>query len=236
MTMSNETVRPQLSESAAGDLPSSAAADVAKTAAGKASEVAGSAVENIKAVAGEASTQSKVVVAQAKDQVHSLAQQTKGELMTQADVKSQQAVSGLKTLSAQIAALRDGRPNDAGQLTQFVGEAEEKVSALAERIERGGPQGVLDDLTAFARRRPAAFVLGAIGAGFVAGRVIRSGAAAASDQHEPEPASIASPSVTTPTPVPALTGSVMDSSVTPGTTLITPPAFVDGLERSDAPR
>jgi hypothetical protein len=160
-------------------------AHVATSAAAQASDVAGSAVDTAKGVATEVSSQAKAVVSQAKEQVQSLAVQTKSELMTQAETKGQQAASGLRTLAGQIGALGDGRPADAGQLTHFLEEAEGRVSSLATRIEQGGPQGVLDDLTSLARRRPGMFVLGAIGAGFVAGRLVRSGTAASSERLAP---------------------------------------------------
>ena len=48
---------------------------------------------------------------------------------------------------------------------------------LASRMEQGGAQGVVDDVTRFARRRPGAFLAGAAGVGFVVGRLVRAGAA-----------------------------------------------------------
>jgi len=203
MTMSNDTARPSSptnASTAPGATPASGAKEVATAAAGKAADVAGSAADSAKGVATEASTQTKAVVAQAKDQVRSLADQTKGELMAQADTKTGQAAVGLRTLSEQISALGEGRPDAAGPLPHYLQVAQGKVADLASRIERGGPQGVLDDLTSFARRRPGLFILGAVGAGFVIGRVVRSGAAAASaetETHDP-----ASPAATLPPPAP----------------------------------
>jgi hypothetical protein len=169
-----------------GSSPSAkeAAKETAATAVDQASGVASAAADTAKQVAGEAKNQTKAVVSQAKDQVSSLAQQTRSELLTQADTKGQQAVTGLRTLSDQISALSQGRPGEAGQLADLLGDAQMKVSSLASRIEQGGPQGVLDDITAFARRKPGMFVLGAIGAGFLVGRVVRSGKAAASEQSD----------------------------------------------------
>jgi hypothetical protein len=187
MTVPNESApfaQPSPPDTSGQSSAAETAKSAAKSAAGQASEVAGAAADNARAVATEATNQAKAVVAQAKDHVQSLAQQTKGELMTQADTKGQQAASALRNLSGQLSALGDGRPGDAGQLADYVRQAEGKVSALASRIEQGGPQGVLEDLTGLARRRPAVFLLGAIGAGFVVGRLVRSGTAAAHEQHD----------------------------------------------------
>jgi hypothetical protein len=218
--MTNESVPPSLPATASGNPASSdspGAAEVAKAAAGKASDVAGAAVDNAKNVAAEASSQAKAVVSQAKGQVQSLAEQTKGELMTQAETKGQQAASGLRTLSEQIAALAEGRPGDAGPLTHLVQDAQHRVSALASRIDDGGPQGVLEDVTSFARRRPGVFLLGAIGAGFLAGRLVRSGTAAASEHEESD--QIGSEFATTPGigyPTASFAAPALDTGLLPG--------------------
>jgi len=185
MTVSNEiTSTTPGATSGSTSPPGSGKAAVAKDAA---SDVASTAVENARSVAADAGTQVKAVATQAKEHVQSLATQTRSELLSQADTKGQQAASSLRTLSQQLTALTDGRPGDAGPLPHYLHEAREKVSTLAERIEQGGPQGVLDDLTTFARRRPGMFLLGAVGAGFVVGRMVRAGAAAASEHSHDQP-------------------------------------------------
>jgi vacuolar-type H+-ATPase subunit H len=233
----------QSSDSSQADPGSSPSAketakETASTAVDQASGVASSAADSAKQVASEAANQTKQVVAQAKDQVHSLAQQTRSELLTQADTKGQQAVTGLRTLSDQISALGDGRPGDAGPLVHYLTEAQTKVSSLASRIEQGGPQGVLDDVTAFARKRPGMFVLGAIGAGFLVGRVVRSGKAVASEQSESQPSySSTRPALAAPmaAPAPVLDAPVLGAPVL-GDPLLDAPVLPvdvagDGIER-----
>ena len=165
------------------------AAGGAPSASDKAPEVAHHAADHAKDVALEATDQAKAVVGQAKDHVTTLLAQARSELASQADDRSQQAAAGLRSLSGQLAALRDGRPAAAGALSTYVGEAEQRVSALADRLQRGGAQGAIDDVTGFARRRPGLFLAGAVGLGFLVGRVARSGAAVAKEQHTPDPGS-----------------------------------------------
>lgn len=165
------------------------AGEMARTAKDEASNVASAAADTARTVAGEAATQAKAMATQVTDQVQSLFHEARGELMSQADTKSRQATSGLRTLSGQLSALAEGRTSEAGPLADYLQEARGKVSALASRVENGGPQGVLDDVTGFARRRPALFLLGAAGAGFVIGRIVRSGAAAVSERNDDESAS-----------------------------------------------
>ena len=187
----------------------------APSASDKAPEVAHHVADHAKDVALEATDQAKAVVVQAKDHVQGLLGQARTELAGQADGRSQQAAAGLQSLSGQLSALRDGRPQDAGALTAYLSEAEQRVTGLADRLQRGGAQGALDDLTGFARRRPGVFLAGAVGLGFLVGRVARSGAAVAKEQHD-------SPDVAEPTrfavaPVdPFLDAPVLPSGTDPG--------------------
>lgn len=141
--------------------------DRAKEAASK---VTGDAADQAKAVAGEARQQVRNVVSQAGD-----------ELRHQAQAQNSRAASGLQTLSGQLSALAEGRTEESGPLAGYLDEAQTKVREIAQRLESGGPEGVVDDVTRFARRRPGLFLLGAIGVGFAVGRLVRSGASDAND-------------------------------------------------------
>jgi ElaB/YqjD/DUF883 family membrane-anchored ribosome-binding protein len=159
-----------------------AAAGVAQSAKQEATQVASTAADSAKQVASEASTQVKAVAQQAKQQVSTLFDQTRGEVRQTAQQKGQQAATGLRTLSDQLRSLASGQPDQAGQLQHFVQDAQERVSSFANRLETQGPEVLLQDVTRFARQRPVVFLAIAAGAGFAAGRLVRAGAAAASDQ------------------------------------------------------
>ncbi len=148
-------------------------AEVAKSAAG---DVASTAGDEAKRVAGEAANQARSVIEEAKGQVSGLAGQARDELRAQAADRGQQAAQGLRTLSDQLGALSEGRPQEAGPLTDYLGEARSKVSSYASRLDDRGFEGVLHDVGDFARRRPGVFLAAALGAGFLAGRLVRSGA------------------------------------------------------------
>jgi hypothetical protein len=165
-----------------GDGGTSKAQAVAGTAKEQAASVGSDVSAGAKAVAGQASDQARLAANQAKDQATRLARQTKDELLAQADTKGQQAASGLRTISGQLGAIAAGRPEEAGPLGDYARQASGRAAAMAQRIETGGVQGVMDDVTGFARRRPGLFLLAAVGAGFLAGRMVRSGKAAMDDQ------------------------------------------------------
>lgn len=161
-------------------------AEVAGTASSEASNVLSTAGQGAKEAAGEASTQVKVVAGQARQQLDDLVVQTRDEVRHQAESRNAQAAQGLRTLSQEVSALAEGRPDDAGPLVGLLDEAQRKVSDLAGRLENGGTQGVIDDVTGFARRRPGLFLAGAIGAGFLVGRLVRAGAAQQQEDGEAE--------------------------------------------------
>jgi hypothetical protein len=161
--------------SASGD--QSTAGRVADTAKSEASNVASTAAGGAREVAGEAGTQAKAVAGEAKQQLGRLMSQGRDEFRQQAEQRTSQAAGQLRNLSEQVSALVEGRPEAASQLVGYAGDVQYQLRRLAARMEQGGPQGVLDDVTRFARRRPGAFLAGAAGLGFVVGRLVRAGAA-----------------------------------------------------------
>jgi ElaB/YqjD/DUF883 family membrane-anchored ribosome-binding protein len=171
-----------------GSIPIDSETDVRSTpatgtdrATAVASDVASIATTGAKDVAGETATQAKVVVGETKRQVGNVVDQTRHELTQQADQRARQAADGLRTLSDQVSALAAGRPGDAGPLVGYLEDAKAKVSTIADRLDDGGPQGLLDDVTDFARRRPIVFLAAAGAAGFVVGRLARAGHAVQQD-------------------------------------------------------
>ena len=155
---------------------------VAHRASDEAGRVAGSAREAATEVVSTAADQAMGVVGDVKSQAHSVVDQAASELRTQADAKSADAAARLRTLAGEMDALAQGRPQEAAQLTRYLGDAHGRVEGYASRLENRGAQGVIDDVSSFARRRPAVFLLCSVGAGFALGRLLRSGAAASQEQ------------------------------------------------------
>ncbi len=150
-------------------------------AADQASQVASTAGGEVKHVAAEATDGVRAAVDEARTQVQSLLSGTREEVLSQAEVRTAKASEGLRGIATQFQAIAGGRPEEAPQLSGYLREAEQRVSAFATRLDDRGPQGVMEDVTRFARRRPGTFLLCAAGVGFVAGRAVRAGAAASRD-------------------------------------------------------
>lgn len=160
------------------------------TAAGAgdtAKQAAGAAGDGAKQMASDAADQAKAVAATAKDEVQRFTGQAKDELGTRAQEQSDRLAGGLQGFAGQLTALAEGRQGEAGALPNYLGDLEGKVRQFAQRLEQGGPQGMLDDVSGFARRKPGLFLVGALGAGFAIGRLVRSGAAERADpEYQPE--------------------------------------------------
>lgn len=200
MTVEHETGLPPTGSASSEQ---SKPARVADQASSEASNVASTAADGARDVAGEVTTQAKAVAGQAKQQFDGLVGQARDEVRQQAQQRNEQAAGQLRTLSEQLVALADGRPDQAGPLVGYLHDAQDQVRSLASRLEQRGPQGVLDDVTGLARRRPGVFLAAAVGAGFVAGRVLRAGVAS---QQEASPSPSAASDVP---PAASVTGDVV---------------------------
>lgn len=151
------------------------------TSAGeRAKEVAGTGASGAAAVAHDAKEQAAEVAREARGQAQGLLHDVRADLRGQADQQTSRAGEGLRRLSEQMQALRDGDVDRAGPVLGYTEQLHEKVQDLAQRVEARGFDGMVADLRDVARRRPGAFLLGAAAAGFLAGRVIRSSAGEAS--------------------------------------------------------
>jgi hypothetical protein len=142
--------------------------------------------EGVREVAGEVGEQAKAVASEAKRQLDQVVTQGREEVRQQMDQRNAQMAEQLRTLSQQFSALAQGNTSEAGPLLGYVNDAQTQVQRLAMRLESGGPQGVVDDISRFARRRPGLFLISAMGAGFLTGRVLRAGAAVRQDSANDE--------------------------------------------------
>jgi len=144
-------------------------AQAGKHAAG---EVAQTAVSKAQDVAAETKTQSANMVGEAWDQLRSHA----GE-------QYRSVVSNLRTVADELSSMEQaGQPS--GMAGELVSQAVDRTKQAASWLEARQPEDLLDEVRRFARRRPGAFLLGALGAGVVAGRLTRAAAAVHSDDND----------------------------------------------------
>ena len=160
--------------------------DKMETAKAESAEVAETAKQAGKDVMSEVSEQTSAVAHTAKDQIQQLATTTRQELKAQSEQRGEQIAMRLQTWSGQLKALAEGRVEDAGELRALVGDVQQRLESYASSLRERGPDGVLQDVRRFARRRPAMFLLAAGVTGFAIGRLVKAGGMSGSEQAELE--------------------------------------------------
>jgi hypothetical protein len=152
------------------------AKETASTATDQGRQVAGTAKDEALNVAGTAADQARSVINDAKQQVTT-------QLNDQATTQRDQLSQTLRTLGDDLQQMANGQGPASGLAADLAQEVSDRVRALGSHLEGREPGQLLDDARDFARRRPGTFLLGAVAAGVVAGRLFRAtadGAAAAS--------------------------------------------------------
>ncbi|QYC44136.1 hypothetical protein Nocox_32825 [Nonomuraea coxensis DSM 45129] len=125
-------------------------------------EVAGTAVERTAQVADEAKNQTRRAVNELRNRVRE-----------QSEHQSQRAAQSLRQWSEDLSSLQDHAKPDSpvtGVVRQIAGQGHR----AADYLDRNGLAGVVDDVQSFARRRPGAFLAGALAAGFLVGRIMKT--------------------------------------------------------------
>lgn len=147
--------------------------DVAKEQAGR---VADHAVGASKDVVQTAHQQAGAVANEARWQARQLLHQAQSEVSNQAATQQQRLAGGLHQVADQLHSMAS-RSDQQGMVTDLAREAADRTHRLAGWLDDRDPNGVLDEVRSFARRRPGAFLAVALGAGLLAGRLARNMAA-----------------------------------------------------------
>jgi hypothetical protein len=155
--------------------PMTSSTDVAKD---EAAGVRDTATEAGRQVAGSAKEQAGEVMSEAREQARTLMDRTRTEVSGQASTQQQRAAESLRSLSGELRSMASAQ-QDPGIATDLAQQAADKAGQLASWLADREPGDVLDEVSAFARRRPGMFLALAAGAGVVAGRLTRGMAAGA---------------------------------------------------------
>ena len=161
------------------DVTDAAAATVAETADTAKQEVAAVASdvkEHTQDVAGHAADETKAVVAEGLEHAKALFLQSRSEMAAQASAQQEKVAGSLRSLVDELEQMLSGTQQQ-GIASQAVSTLSGHAQTAADFLEQRDFNGVIDEVTSFARRRPGAFLLGAALAGLVAGRMTRGLAA-----------------------------------------------------------
>ena len=144
----------------------------------KAGDVVGQAQSAVGEVASTAKDQARVLTDEAKYQARRACVHHAPAAVGAGRAASATRVPGLRSFADQLQALSDGRRKDAGTVADWTGEIQRRVRRWSTRLESGGVDGVLRDLSSFARRRPVMFLGACMAAGVVVGRLVKDAAGA----------------------------------------------------------
>lgn len=122
-------------------------------------------------VAGTAQQEAGRVADEARQQARNLTEDARQVMREQARTQTDNLGETMGTMSQQMQALAEGRPEDAGRLGEVAGTLADRFDGMASRINELGFEGSIDELQRFARRRPGAFLAGAAALGFAASRL-----------------------------------------------------------------
>jgi hypothetical protein len=146
-------------------------------AKGEAAAVKDTAVDAGKNVASTARDEAANVAAEARYQAKSLLGTVSDEARSQASTQQSRLAEAVHSLSKELGGMASSS-NESGPLTDLAQQASRKGGEIAHWLENREPADVLDEVRAFARRRPVMFLGLCALAGIVAGRLTRGAVAA----------------------------------------------------------
>ena len=143
--------------------------DVAKE---QADEVADTAKQAGVQVTEAVKEQAGQVTAEAKHQAKQLLSQAQSELSEQAASTQHRVSEGLHALADELSGMARNSEQD-GVATDLARQAADRARSAAGWLADRDPGSLLDEVRAFARRKPGTYLALALGAGVVAGRLTR---------------------------------------------------------------
>ena len=152
------------------------------TAKQEAAELKGTAQAEAGHVMETAKQEAATVAREAKTQVKDVYRQTTRELRDQAATQQQRVAEGLRSLGQQFGSMAQ-KSDDQGMAADLVQQASRRLEDVSSWLGDRDPGSLLNDVKAFARRKPGMFIAMAAVAGVAAGRLTRALAEGASEEH-----------------------------------------------------
>ncbi len=119
------------------------------------------------------------VADEARYQAAELARTAREDARDRIDGEVGKLAAFLDDIGDELDGMADGTGRTDGYLPSLARDGAQMANRLSRRLENGGLDGALHDVSMFARRRPAVFLAAAFGVGLTLGRVTRN-----ADAHE----------------------------------------------------
>ena len=140
----------------------------------RAQQAASTAADEGKHVAGVAADEARSVAAEATEHARTLVGEARTQLTGQVDQQTRQQkdllASTLGTFGDDLSSMAQ---SGSGLASDVAHEVADRARTLAHHLDGREPTELLDDVRRFARQRPGVFLLGALAAGVVVGRLAR---------------------------------------------------------------
>jgi hypothetical protein len=138
----------------------------------EATEVGRTAADAGRQVAGTAAEQAANVAQEVKAQARDLVGEARGQVQGQARAGQQKATDGIRALSGELREMA-GTGQQQGTVSEVARQVADRADRLADWLGEREPGDLVEEVRAFARRRPSVFLAGAALAGVVVGRLTR---------------------------------------------------------------
>lgn len=127
-------------------------------------------------VAHQAANQGNQVMTEGRHQARNLASQASAQLREQAGTQQKRAADRLRAFGTELGSMAN-KTDQHGIASDMVQRASDAAQQAAGWLEEREPGALVDEVRDYARRRPGAFLAGAVVAGLVVGRLTRGLAA-----------------------------------------------------------
>jgi hypothetical protein len=125
-------------------------------------------------LAHEAAGEVRGVAETAKDQARTLASGAREQIAREAGDATNRAADALASTARDLGAMASGQGAPDSPAADVVREIGQRVERTADQLRERGYQGLMDDVSRWARAHPGTFLVAAAGAGFAVGRLFRS--------------------------------------------------------------
>jgi hypothetical protein len=123
---------------------------------------------------GQAKEQAAQVAGSATERMSEVMGSARSELRERAKTEAGNVGSSLSSIAEELRAMGQASSENGGMTSGLVSSLADQVDRGAQRLSDGDLDQVLEDVKRFARNRPGAFLLGAAGAGFLVGRLLKA--------------------------------------------------------------